>query len=101
MLQLQLCLIDLFEKWKRRNSNGGILGTLILHLQKAFNSLSHELSFVKLLANSFHKIYLSLVHEYLLNKTTKAKISHIVLGATYFCRFIFQFFGFQHIPFVL
>ena len=45
----QHCLIAQIEKWKQSFDNGGAFGALMADLSKAFDYLSHELLFAKLL----------------------------------------------------
>ena len=58
-------------KIKKNVDNGGVFGTLLTDLSKAFDCIPHDLIIVKLEAYGFHIDALKLFHDYLSNRKQK------------------------------
>ena len=51
------------------------MGTVLMHLSKAYDSLPHDLRVAKFEANGIDKNGLILIHNYRTNRKQRAKIS--------------------------
>ena len=73
------CLIEMTEKWRKREDKGGSFGALLTDLsQPLFDCLPHALFLAKLHAYGFDMKSLNLMYNYLSNRNQKVK-----LGGTY------------------
>ena len=83
----QHALLNLLKHWQESLDNKDIVGTILMDLSKAFDSLPHDLLLAKLAAYGFDKNSLKLLHSYLSNRLQRTKIGssfsfwlEIVLG---------------------
>ena len=65
----------MIEKWKKIVDDGGIFGTLLTDLSKAFGCVLHDLINAKLEAYGFHIDAFKLTHDYLSDRKQRAKIN--------------------------
>ena len=65
----QQCFLAMIEK--KNVDNGGVFGTLLTDLSKAFDCIPHDLIIAKLEAYGFHIDALKLFHDYLSNRKQK------------------------------
>ena len=68
-------LLPMIEKWRKSLEEGGVFGTLLTDLSKAFNCLSHELLIAKLRAYGVDILSLKLLHSYLTKLKQRVKLS--------------------------
>ena len=72
----QYALIVMIEKWKKHlYKNGGIAGTILMDLSKAFDTLNHELLSAKLEAYGFDNNALAILLSYLRDRWHRTKIN--------------------------
>ena len=72
----QYALTAMIEKWKEHLDNmGGIAGTIMMDLSKAFDRLNHELLIAKLEAYGFDKSALVILLSYLSDRWQRTKIN--------------------------
>ena len=83
----QHALLRLLGHWQQCLDSGGIVGTVLMDLSKAFDTLSHSLLIAKLHAYGFSKSSLILIKSYLSGRFQRTKIGQslsawllIVLG---------------------
>ena len=70
----QHMLIFLLEKWRKCLDRGGVVGTILLDLSKAFDCMPHDLFIAKLDAYGFSPGALKLMNSYLTNRYQRVKI---------------------------
>ena len=73
----QHALFKLLQKWQSSLDKKGIVGTILMDLSKAFDSLSHDLLIAKLAAYGFDNPILSLLYDYLNNRFQRTKVGSI------------------------
>ena len=72
----QYALTAMIEKWKEHlDKMGGIAGTIMMDLSKAFDTLNHELLIAKLEAYGFDKSALDILLSYLSDRWQRTKIN--------------------------
>ena len=64
------------EKWKRFIDGGKVFGTLLTDLFKGFDCLNHDFLIAKLNSYGFSLPALRLIHDYLLNRKLRTRISN-------------------------
>ena len=64
------------EKWKRFIDGGKVFGTLLTDLFKGFDCLNHDFLIAKLNSYGFSLPALRLIHDYLLNRKQRTRISN-------------------------
>ena len=69
-------MLAIIEKWKKIVDDGGIFGTLLTDLSKAFGCVLHDLINGKLEAYGFHIDAFKLTHDDLSNRKQRPKINH-------------------------
>ena len=72
----QQCLLALLEKWKRSIDRGKVFGALLAYLSKAFDCLNRDLLIAKLNVCGFSLPASRLIHDYLLNRKQRTRISN-------------------------
>ena len=65
-------LVSIAEKWKGSVDNGGVFGTLMTEISKAFDCLHHELLIAKPDTYGFYLKSMRLVQQYLSKRKQKA-----------------------------
>ena len=70
----QHMLLKLIEDWRKCLDKGGVVGTILLDLSKAFDSLSHDLLLSKLEAYGFSSSALKLMTDYLKNRFQRVEV---------------------------
>ena len=73
----QHALLRLLGHWQQCLDKGGIVGTVLMDLSKAFDTLSHDLLIAKLHAYGFSKSSLHLLKHYLSERYQCTKIGHV------------------------
>ena len=73
----QHALLNLLKQWQESLDKSHVVGTVLLDLSKAFDSLSHDLLLAKLAAYGFDKASLRLLHSYLSNRMQRTKITSV------------------------
>ena len=64
------------EKWKRFIDGGKVFGTLLTDLFKGFDCLNHDFLIAKLNSYGFSLPALRLIHDYLLSRKLRTRISN-------------------------
>ena len=71
----QYALVNLLQKWKKGlDEPGGIVGTLLMNLSKAYDCVNHELIIAKLAAYGLNESNLRLIQNYLSKRKQRVKI---------------------------
>ena len=70
----QHALLNLLKHWQNSLDNSCVVGTVLMDLSKAFDSLPHDLLLAKLSAYGFDKCSLRLLQSYLCNRMQRVKI---------------------------
>ena len=70
----QHMLMFLLEKWRKCLDRGGVVGTILLDLSKAFDCMPHDLFIAKLEAYGFSESAMKLLKSYLTNRYQRVKI---------------------------
>ena len=70
----QHLLLKLVEKWRKTLDNKGKIGTILMDLSKAFDSLPHDLLLAKLEAYGFSLSALMLMNDYLSDRFQRVNI---------------------------
>ena len=70
----QHALFKLLQAWQEELDKGGLVGTILIDLSKAYDCLSHELLVAKLEAYGVGKAALNLISNYLSHRKQKTKI---------------------------
>jgi hypothetical protein len=73
----QQALLKLIESWKTFLNKGFLVGTLIMDLSKAFDTLNHDLLIAKLSAYGFDKNSIIFIKSYLTGRQQRCKINNI------------------------
>ena len=68
-------LLSMIEKWRKSLDEGGVFGTLLTDLSKAFNCLPHELLIAKLRAYGVDIPSLKLLHSYLTKRKQRMTLN--------------------------
>ena len=72
----QYALVAMTEKWKTwLDKNGGLAGTVLMDLSKAFDTINHELLIAKLEAYGFTMESLEIILDYLSDRWQRTKIN--------------------------
>ena len=71
----QHALFKLLQTWQEELDKSGFVGTILMDLSKAYNSLPHDLLVAKFEAYGIDKNGLNLKHNYLANRKQRTKIS--------------------------
>ena len=70
----QHALFRLIQSWHKSLDNSGKVGTILMDLSKAFDSLPHDLLLAKLHAYGFSISSLKLIHSYLSNRWQRTRV---------------------------
>ena len=70
----QHALLNLLKHWQESLDKSDVVGTVLMDLSNAFDSLSHDLLLAKLAAYGFDKHSLKLLHSYLSHRMQRTKI---------------------------
>ena len=73
------------EKWKKCLDNGGVSGTLLTDLSKAFNFILHDLLIAKLAAYGVDYNSLKMLQCFLSNKKQRTKNKMPIASIVKFC----------------
>ena len=73
----QHVLIKLVEEWKSKLDNNFIVGSVLMHLSKAFDCIPHDLIIAKLHAYGFDENALVLVYSYLKKRKQSVRINNV------------------------
>ena len=68
-------LLVMVEKWRQCLDNGGVSGTLLTDLSKAFDCILHDLLIAKVAAYGFDYYSLQMLQSYLSNRKQRRKIN--------------------------
>ena len=71
----QHALFKLLQVWQEELDKSGFVGTILMDLSKAYDSLPHDILFEKFEAYSIDKNGLNLIHSYQINRKQRTKIS--------------------------
>ena len=71
----QHALFKLLQAWQEELDKSGFVGTILMDLCKAYDSLPHDLLVAKFEAYGIDKNGLNLIHNYLTNRKQRTKIS--------------------------
>ena len=74
----QYVLIRLIETWKEALDNGKYVGTVLMDLSKAFDSLPHDLLIAKIIAYGMNIKGACMLANYLSQRTQRVKISSAI-----------------------
>ena len=69
----QHALVKLLQAWQEELDKGGLVGTILMDLSKAYNCLPHELLVAKLEAYGVGKAALNLISNYLSHRKQRTK----------------------------
>ena len=72
---LDQALFKLLQAWQKEFDKSGFVGTILMNLFKAYDSLTHEHLVTKFEAYGIDKNGLNLIHNYLTNRKKRTKIS--------------------------
>ena len=72
----QHALLNLLQKWQKCLDRGGVVGTILMDLSKAYDCLPHELIIAKLEAYGFGEMSLRLIYSYLSNRRMRVKVGN-------------------------
>ena len=70
----QHALLQLLQNWQKMLDNSKMIGTVLMDLSKAFDSLPHELLLAKLSAYGFDRRSIILIASYLSNRKQRTKV---------------------------
>ena len=73
----QHVLVRLVEEWKSKLDNDFIVGSVLMDLSKAFDSIPHDLIIAKLHAYGFDENALLLIHSYLKKRKQSVRINNV------------------------
>ena len=73
----QHVLIKLVEEWKSKLDNNLLVGSVLMDLSKAFDSIPHDLIIAKLHAYGFDENALVLVYSYLKKRKQSVRINNV------------------------
>ena len=104
----QHALFKLLQAWQEELDKSGFVGTILMDLSKAYDSLTHDLLVAKFEAYGTNKNRLNSIHNYLRNRKQRTKISSysdwydivrgvsecLILGPLFFNLFINDLFLF-------
>ena len=71
----QHALFKLLQGWQEELDKSGFVGTILMDLSKAYDSLPHDLLVAKFEAYGIDKNGLNMIHNYLTNRKQRTKIS--------------------------
>ena len=71
---VEQCLMTMLEAWKRALDRKKCVGAILTDLSKAFDCLKHELIIAKLEAYGFNHDALTLMYDYLSNRSQRTKV---------------------------
>ena len=71
----QHALFKLLQAWQEELDKSGFVGTILMDLSKAYDTLPHDLLVAKFEAYGIDKNGLNLIHNYLTNRKQRTKVS--------------------------
>ena len=71
----QHALFKLLQAWQEELDKSGFVGTILMDLSKAYDTLPHDLLVAKFEAYGIDKNGLNLIHNYLTNRNQRTKVS--------------------------